>query len=98
MTIANRHFGPSTSPLAGLCFAGLAALFMTVIMLAASMEPDYDFAAGAISDLGVISVTTLPFNASLIVVGILNIAGGYLLRPAGWAVPAVATLAGIGAI
>jgi hypothetical membrane protein len=57
-----------------------AALFMTIIMLAASIAPDYDYGAAAISDLGVISQTALPFNASLVAVGLLNAGAGLLLH------------------
>lgn len=77
----------------------LAAQFMAVIMLAASIAPDYDFNAAAISDLGVIRETALLFNASLVAVGLLNIAGGYLFyRSHGrrW-VLAMFLLAGLGA-
>lgn len=78
----------------------LSAQFMTVIMLGASIAPDYDFGAAAISDLGVIEQTALLFNASLLVVGVLNLAGGYLFyrwhgRP--WLL-AFFALAGIGAV
>ena len=62
----------------GVLLFVLAAQFMTVIMLAASMAPEYDVAGGAISDLGVISETALLFNLSLLAVGALNIIGGYL--------------------
>jgi len=62
----------------GVLLFALAAEFMTVIMLAASMAPGYDIAGGAISDLGVIPETALLFNLSLIAVGALNIIGGYL--------------------
>jgi hypothetical membrane protein len=77
----------------------LAAQFMTVIMLAASMAPGYDFAGGAISDLGVIRETALLFNLSLVAVGVLNVAGGVLLhRSHGrrW-ILAIFVLAGLGA-
>lgn len=67
-----------SNPAAGLLLFVLAGQFMTVIMLAASMAPGYDFNAAAISDLGVIPQTALLFNASLIAVGLLNLAGGYL--------------------
>lgn len=78
----------------------LAAQFMTVIMLAASIAPDYDFSAAAISDLGVIGETALLFNVSLVAVGVLNIAGGYLFyrvhgRP--W-ILGIYLLAGLGAV
>ena len=62
---------------AGLLFAVLSAQFMTVIMLAAAMVDGYDFGASAISDLGVFPETALLFNASLVLVGVLNVAGGY---------------------
>ena len=86
--------------LAGVILFVLAAQFMTVIMLAASIAPAYDIGGAAISDLGVIHETALLFNASLIAVGLLNIAGGYLFyRSHGrrW-VLALFVLAGIGAI
>lgn len=86
--------------LAGVVLFALAAQFMTVIMLAASIAPDYDFSAAAISDLGVVSSTALLFNASLIAVGLLNAAGGYLFyrshrRPG---VLGLFVVAGIGAL
>jgi hypothetical membrane protein len=64
--------------LPGFILFVLAAQFMTVIMLAASMAPAYDFNAGAISDLGVVPETAFLFNASLIAVGVLNVVGGFL--------------------
>jgi hypothetical membrane protein len=64
--------------LAGLLLFVLAGQFMTVIMLAASIVPGYDFKSAAISDLGVFPETALLFNASLVAVGLLNLAGGYL--------------------
>ena len=57
----------------------LAAQFMTVIMLAASMAPAYDVSGGAISDLGVIPETAALFNVSLVVTGLLNLVAGSLL-------------------
>jgi len=65
--------------LAGALLFALSAQFMIVIMLAAAMAPAYDFGASAISDLGTIPETALLFNASLVLVGVLNIAAGYLL-------------------
>ena len=65
--------------ISGILLFGLAAQFMTVIMLGASMAPGYDIAHGAISDLGVIDQSELLFNASLVVVGALNLAAGFLL-------------------
>jgi hypothetical membrane protein len=85
---------------AGLLLFVLAAQFMTVIMLAASILPAYDYSGAAISDLGVFKETALLFNASLLAVGLLNIVGGLLFyrshrRP--W-VLATYVLAGVGAI
>jgi hypothetical membrane protein len=83
----------------GILLFALAAQFMTVIMLAASMAPGYDIAQGAISDLGVIRETALLFNLSLIAVGILNVTAGALLyrhHGKGWLL-AIFVLAGIGA-
>jgi len=65
--------------LAGLAFLTLAGGFMTVLMLGAAMAPGYDFGGGAISDLGVVSETALLFNAGLVLVGVLNLVGGYAL-------------------
>ncbi|MCU4719499.1 DUF998 domain-containing protein [Halapricum hydrolyticum] len=76
-TVARLKTTTDVRQLAGLCFLVLAAQFMTVIMLAAAMVPDYDFNAAAISDLGVFPETSLLFNASLFVVGVLNLLGGY---------------------
>ena len=86
--------------LAGLLLFALAAQFMTVIMLAASIAPSYDFSAAAISDLGVIPETALLFNASLVLVGILNIVGGYIfyLSHRRFSLLALFTLAGLGAV
>jgi hypothetical membrane protein len=77
-----------------------AAQFMTVIMLAASMAPAYDFGGGAISDLGVIGATATVFNVSLVVTGLLNLVAGsllYLDRPSAWRL-AIYVAAGVGAI
>lgn len=97
-SIRGMVFAPRT--LAGICFVALAAQFMTVIMLAAAMVPGYDFRGAAISDLGVFSETAMLFNVSLILVGVLNLAGGYFFyRTHGkrWLL-AIFTLAGIGAL
>jgi hypothetical membrane protein len=78
----------------------LAGLFMTAIMLAASMAPAYDLNSTAISDLGVIPETALLFNASLVAVGLLNIAGGLAFHREhgrGW-ILALYVLAGLGAL
>ena len=64
--------------LAGVALFVLAAGFMTVIMLGASIAPGYDMGAAAISDLGMIPETAILFNASLVLVGVLDVAGGVL--------------------
>jgi hypothetical membrane protein len=85
--------------LPGVLLFALAAQFMTMIMLGASMAPGYDLSGGAISDLGVIDETALLFNASLVAVGGLNVAAALLLyRATGRrAILAVFTIAGLGA-
>jgi hypothetical membrane protein len=86
--------------MSGVLLFVLAAQFMTVIMLAASMAPGYDFNAAAISDLGVIAETALLFNVSLVVVGVLNITAAVaLFRSTGRrSLLVLSVLAGIGAI
>jgi hypothetical membrane protein len=86
--------------LAGLSFLVLGAGFVTVVVLAAAMVPGYDFRGAAISDLGTVPETALLFNASLVLVGVLNLAGGYLFYRAHgkrWLLAAY-TLAGLGAV
>lgn len=99
---SRRPAATSASRPAGVAFVAMAAQFMTVIMLAASIAPHYDFAGGAISDLGVIPETALLFNVSLAAVGVLDIAGGWLLftmhrRVLGLAVFVIAGVGAIGA-
>ena len=65
-------------PVAGLILFATGVLFLTGIMVAASIAPAYDYHGGAISDLGVVDETALLFNVLLIVVGGLNIVGGYV--------------------
>ncbi|MFC6724457.1 DUF998 domain-containing protein, partial [Halobium palmae] len=100
LTATIRETAADDRKLAGAFFLALAAQFMTVIMLAAAMVPGYDFGGGAISDLGVAAETALLFNASLVVVGLFNLLGGYFFyRTHGkrW-IFGVFALAGIGAI
>ena len=99
-TLSIRGLALDSRKLAGTFFLVLAAQFMTVSMLAAAMVPGYDFRGAAISDLGTYPETALLFNASLVLVGILNLVGGYLFyRTHGkrWLLT-VYTLAGLGAI
>jgi hypothetical membrane protein len=105
MSTADRDVttDPTTDPsrrLAGFVLFVLAAQFMTVLMLGASIAPNYDDTGGAISDLGVIATTAPLFNASLVVVGVLNIVAGYLLyrvHRKAWCL-AVFLVAGLGAV
>jgi hypothetical membrane protein len=86
--------------LPGVLFFLLGVTFLAGTMLAASIAPVYDFHGAAISDLGVIDETALLFNTLLVVLGVLNIAGGYLLYRAyrrTWLLAAY-IIAGIGAI
>ncbi len=64
--------------LAGLLLFLLGAWFLTAIMLGASIAPRYDYSAAAISDLGVIPETAVLFNLTLLLIGALNLVGGYL--------------------
>lgn len=64
---------------AGFLIFMVGAGFLTVTMLAASVAPGYDYHAAAISDLGVIGETKVLFNALLVAIGALNVAGGWLL-------------------
>jgi hypothetical membrane protein len=94
-----RERSRSSLRVPGLLLFVLAAGFLTVVMVATSMAPNYDVQGGAISDLGVIGETAALFNGALLAVGALNIASGYLLhrtygRP--W-ILAIFLLAGLGA-
>jgi hypothetical membrane protein len=66
------------SQLAGSLLFLLGAWFLTAIMLGASIAPIYDYSAAAISDLGVIPETAILFNVTLLLIGSLNLVGGYL--------------------
>jgi hypothetical protein len=61
----------------GFLFFLLSGGFMTAIMIGASLAPGYDYQSAAISDLGRISETALLFNATLLLIGALNLAGGW---------------------
>ena len=91
---------PMDLRLAGGMFLALGAAFITVTMLAASIAPGYDFNAAAISDLGTIPETAMLFNGLLIVVGLLNAAGGYFLyraRGSAW-IAGIFAVAGLGTL
>ena len=84
---------------AGLVLLSLSATFLAGTMLLASIAPAYDFHSAAISDLGVIAQTAVLFNGLLVVIGLLNIGGGFVLyRREHRRLLAVHVLAGIGAI
>jgi len=94
------HRGEATLGAAGVSFAASAALFLTGIMVGASIAPGYDYHGAAISDLGVVAETALLFNALLVLVGSLNVVGGYLFyrsHRATWLL-VIFALAGVGAI
>ena len=64
--------------LVGLLLALGAAQFMTVMMLGEAIAPGYSMHENAISDLGTIDETRLLFCVSLAVLGLFNLAAGYL--------------------
>ena len=68
--------------LAGGMFLALSAGFLTVTMLGASIAHGYDYAGGAISDLGRMGETALVFNLTLVALGVLNSVGGILFHRA----------------
>ena len=84
----------------GVLLFFVGASFLLVTMLAASIAPGYDFGGGAISDLGVIDETAGLFNGLLVVIGALNVLGGYLLyrSHARVLILAVFVVAGVGAV
>jgi hypothetical membrane protein len=89
-----------TVRLAGAVFIALGVGFITVTMLAASIAPGYDYNGAAISDLGAIPETSALFNGLLIVIGLMNVAAGYLLYRAfggAWRF-AIFAIAGFGAL
>jgi hypothetical membrane protein len=86
--------------LAGVILFLSAAQFVTVIVLAASIAPEYDFKNAAISDLGSISSTATLFNSSVVAVGLCNIVAGYFyfLMHRQSRLMAIFAVAGVGAI
>jgi hypothetical membrane protein len=85
---------------AGLGFLAIGAGFMTVIMLAASLVPDYAYADAAISDLGITPGSATLFNLSLVAVGLVNLLAGFVFyRGHGrlWLL-ALYVIAGLGAV
>lgn len=90
----------SARQLAGLGFALLAGLFLTVIMLGAGLVAGYDVTNGAISDLGTAPESAFLFNSTLVLVGFLNLVATWLpvetCQRRGQLI--IGTLAAIGAI
>lgn len=86
--------------IAGTLFFLLAAQFLTLLMFGEAMAPGYVVHDNAISDLGVIPETAALFTLSLVLVGALNIIGGYyyFLVHRKLGLLAIYILAGIGAI
>ena len=99
-THRTRLSGDASTAVAGGILAAIGAAFLTVTMLGASIAPGYDFAGGAISDLGVISATALLFNGTLVAIGLANVVAGWLLLRSTQRIGALMAfvLAGIGAI
>jgi len=67
---------------AGYLLALAAGQFLVALMLAESIAPNYSMHDNAISDLGTIAETELLFNASLFLIGLLNLLAGYVLYKA----------------
>jgi len=85
---------------AGYLLALAAGQFLLAMMLGEAIAPGYSMHDMAISDLGTIAETKLLFNASLILIGFLNVMAGYALyRDDGnEKVFAVFAIGGLGAI
>ncbi len=64
--------------LAGILFFLSSAWFMTSLMISEAIAPGYSMNTNAISDLGTIGQSSLLFNISIFLVGVVNITGGYL--------------------
>ncbi|MHC1710028.1 MAG: DUF998 domain-containing protein [Methanomassiliicoccales archaeon] len=64
---------------AGYILALAAGQFLILLMLGESIAPGYSMHENAISDLGTIAETELMFNASLFLLGLLNIVAGFVL-------------------
>jgi hypothetical membrane protein len=86
--------------IAGILFFVLAAQFLLFLMVGETMAPGYNMHDAAISDLGVIKETATLFTISMLIVGSLNIIGGYLFYRSHQRLGTLVLyiLAGIGAI
>ncbi len=83
--------------LAGVIFFVAIAQFILAMLLAEVRYPGYSVSGNYISDLGVGS-TAFIFNTSIIILGILLIAGAFLTRNVSRAFAIIMILAGIGAM
>jgi hypothetical membrane protein len=90
----------SNKSLAGILFFISSAWFMASLMIAEAIAPGYSMNTNAISDLGTIGESSLLFNTSIFIVGIMNIVGGYLYFQSHQrrSVLVIFTVAGIGAM
>jgi hypothetical membrane protein len=86
--------------LAGILFFLSSALFTISLTICESVAPGYSMNMDSISDVGTIGQSSLIFNASIFLVGLLNIAGGYLYYQTHRkrSVLAMFIMAGIGAV
>jgi hypothetical membrane protein len=90
----------SNKSMAGILFFLSSAWFMSSLMICEAIAPGYSMNTNAISDLGTIGQSSLLFNSSIFVVGIMNIVGGYLYYQSHQrrSVLVMFTFAGIGAM
>lgn len=85
---------------AGVAFATAGGWFAAALALSAALVPEYGVRSGSISALGVAPESAVLFNGSLLAVGALTVAGGYLFYRAHrtpWLLAAF-VVAGLGAI
>ncbi len=71
------HLGNKT--MLGLLLALGSLQFLFAMMLAEGMAPGYSMHDDAISDLGTFRETELLFNSSIILLGVVNVAAGYMV-------------------
>ncbi len=83
--------------LAGVIFFVAIAQFILAMLLAEVLYPGYSVSGNYISDLGVGS-TAFIFNTSIVILGLLLIAGALLTRNVSKAFAVIMVLAGIGAM
>jgi hypothetical membrane protein len=90
----------NSKTLAGILFFMSSAWFTISLMICESIAPNYSMNTNSISDLGTIGESSLLFNSSIFMVGLLNVVGGYLFYQSHQkrSVLAMFVLAGIGAI